>query len=275
MSNGHWGTRLTPLALSALIGGLLVYAYFDQTLEISSQNPGQEHSTDTYSSRAQDRIAIECTGLDAAAISECKNKIIQAAEESSRSENDLQQQSDMARWAFWMMVASGFSVLVTAIGIFYIRMTLDQTVSANKAANRAVDVTREIGNLQLRPHVFCASAKVIFKSGGGNTGMLRIGLVNFGETPAKQIEVIYGITTFDEERSVIERPVPLGGINKIGSVFPNQSLNTDSATMQFGDYSAMQVNISVSCVDPNTGEKIIHDFLFANDYGTSDLILRG
>ena len=92
---------------------------------------------------------------------------IERQAERSRDSADLRAQQEMARWAFWIALVSGASVFLTAIGLALIGGTLMYTKqaaihageavgearNATKAAQDAIEVTRQIGLNQMRPWV--------------------------------------------------------------------------------------------------------------------------
>jgi hypothetical protein len=57
-----------------------------------------------------------------------------AKAQEKRAEDDLKAQQDMAKWAMWMFVAAGLTVLLTMIGILLIWRTLIHTRRASKYA---------------------------------------------------------------------------------------------------------------------------------------------
>lgn len=98
-----------------------------------------------------------------------------------RSEQDLKAQTDMSKWAFWMLITSVAMAALSAVGIFLIVDTLKETRSATAAANRAIDVSREIGRKQ-------AKAYLSFKGGcwwveHGLIALIEIHIKNTGQSP--------------------------------------------------------------------------------------------
>lgn len=118
--------------------------------------------------------------------------------EEWRNEQDLQAQWDMSRWAFWSAFAASIGVLITGVGVFYVRQTLEATRAAveearegTKAANAAVQVTRDMAARELRAYVGIEITGLEFQRGANNAigCKVRYTLRNFGQTPAYNVRV--------------------------------------------------------------------------------------
>lgn len=162
-----------------------------------SQRPSQQYEASQYAARADHRISVECTQGDIAASLKCANEIDKAYREQHTSDRDLSAQQYMAIWAFLMAVAGFGTLAVTWIGIVYIRRTLDQTVAANEAANRAVKVAREVGNDQLRAYVEVDAVRFYWGEETRQSPYIKISVKNFGQTPAKWFEVRQNFGFYD------------------------------------------------------------------------------
>jgi hypothetical protein len=71
--------------------------------------------------------------------------------EEWRNERDLEAQRDMADWAFYMLIATCGSVIVTSIGVIYVARTLSATreaVRETAAANNASNIMAGIAEKQ-------------------------------------------------------------------------------------------------------------------------------
>lgn len=199
MLDGNRLEGITALVFGLVIGGLLAAAYFTSPSQQDGNVKSEQTATDRYAQRAQERIQVLCSVLDdPVRIFQCEQEIIDAAEEDRAAQQDLQQQTAMAKWAFWMMVFSAFSVCVTAVGILYVRLTLDQTVSANKAAQAAVAVTREVGEAQVRAYLSITNVEV--EAITNNLPSLVVRIKNTGGSPALKLNGHgYLILSYQEE----------------------------------------------------------------------------
>jgi hypothetical protein len=68
-----------------------------------------------------------------------------------RSEQDLQAQWDMSRWAFWSAFAGVMGLFVGTAGIIFVAQTLKANRDAVDVAEKAIAVTREHFNAEKRP----------------------------------------------------------------------------------------------------------------------------
>lgn len=106
---------------------------------------------------------------------------IAAGDQKSREIRGLQAQEEMARWASWMFYSSAATVALTLVALFAIYRTLYHTGRAanytrdmlreaeatTRAAIETVEITREIGNRQVRPYVTYDSGTVeVFEAEG-------------------------------------------------------------------------------------------------------------
>jgi hypothetical protein len=123
--------------------------------------------------------------------------------EEWRDEKDLEAQQEMARWAWWMMVASFASVLVTGVGVWFVKHTLDATRAAvkeaekgTKAAADAVAATREANNLLRDSAAKELRAYISVEPGGINQligrreSMGHVVVCNVGKLPARDVSIV-------------------------------------------------------------------------------------
>jgi hypothetical protein len=116
--------------------------------------------------------------------------------EEWRSERDLEAQQKMVTWAVWMTIASFLGVVVTTIGIVFIKLTLDATRAAVKeaehatiAAQKAIAITERTAKQELRAYVLADRAHV---QGLDGLPIASVFVKNFGQTPA------FGVTIWME-----------------------------------------------------------------------------
>ncbi len=123
--------------------------------------------------------------------------------EEWRSERDLEAQQEMARWALLMMIASFLSVGVTAVGVVFVKQTLDATraavneaENATAAARNTINVTQDLGRRQLRAYIDIKNGA--FRVGPAGKGRLRVRVefANFGQTPARDVRFWVRINWF-------------------------------------------------------------------------------
>lgn len=120
--------------------------------------------------------------------------------QEDRDKADLQAQEDMAFWAKLMFLASALTVAVTFGGLVLIWRTLHHTKRAansavdmvnearltTKAAQDAIEVTREIGEAQVRAYLTCTEAKYTISK---TSIFCQLVIANKGLSPADRIEI--------------------------------------------------------------------------------------
>lgn len=99
---------------------------------------------------------------------------ITAEAQQRREIRELQAQEEMARWASWMFYSAAATVALTLVALFAIYRTLHHTGRAanytrdmlreakatTRAAIETIEITREIGNRQVRPYITYDSGAV-------------------------------------------------------------------------------------------------------------------
>jgi len=103
----------------------------------------------------------------------CVPNALQAKQDQQYADADLKAQQEMADWALLMMI-------VTGAGVVFIAQTLDAT-------REAVDVTREIGEGQIRAYLTAKGGQVtVFQDKPEFT--FTISFFNTGNSPAREID---------------------------------------------------------------------------------------
>ena len=117
-------------------------------------------NSDTYATHAQQDIESRCLISDPASSAECIRNVIEATNEHQRAEDDLVAQTDMALWAFGMLIVTASMAAITAVGVVFIWHTLTATqemakdaARATDAAVRSVDIAGEMGRAQARAYM--------------------------------------------------------------------------------------------------------------------------
>ena len=176
--------------------------------------------------------------------------------EEWRKEQDLQAQKNMALWAFWMFIASALSVGVTAIGVVYVRRTLQANLAAVAAANRTADEAREVGQAQVRAYLYCEGATYRITP---QFFFLEMCIQNAGQSPARSCRIksqlsvqtaVYGadgvphfnyVHTEDEEG--IGPPIPVGSPGRIVKIWLHGEVGADA----YASLSEGEASFDVSC----------------------------
>jgi hypothetical protein len=100
-----------------------------------------------------------------------------------REIRDLKAQEEMAKWAFWMLIAAVSGALLTILGLGFIWRTLHHTRRAADFAGEAVNEGRNAAANQLRAYVGPRAVNYTFDPVSGGFGA-SAEISNFGQTPA-------------------------------------------------------------------------------------------
>lgn len=185
----------------AIIFGLIG---FYQGIEVGEADRA-EIAAKTHHENAAEQIKNACVGADLAAFRVCVEEAIQTSGEYQRAERDLAAQKNMAIYAKWLLALSVFTSAVTAFGVWFVKITLDETRRAVASADAAVGVTREIGQAQVRAYVsFEAKSVTVRKpdldpsaalSHDAPNLVIEINgtLVNSGQSPAYRVNAFFDV----------------------------------------------------------------------------------
>lgn len=133
------------------------------------------------------------------------NDRLERQAEQRRDNADLFAQLQMARWAFWMTMAAGASVVLMAVGLVLIGRTmqririaaeyagaaLDEAKRATKAAEDAVTETRRIGEAQTKAYLTIKNVTFDFSPQTIGPPIARLSFTchNTGNSPARNVAV--------------------------------------------------------------------------------------
>lgn len=216
-----------------------------------------------------------CVDVEPTALRECVIEAAEAAQHQSESRQDLYAQQDMSRWAFWMMVIAGLTLLVTALGIAWIRDTLIETRRAVRSADDAVRVTREIGEAQVRAYVSVDDVEVTVEIDDERVlWNVAAKVSNSGQSPAISVGLTLGGDTFEQSAISIRRDISA----KNHAVFPI-TLVTRGENLTFFDRdktrSGLLIWATVSYADifqkPRTENAQFLGTIFVDDGETTKL----
>lgn len=183
MSGGDWSVRDTIIvglfglfAVVVLAGAIFATGYSKAAHRIEAQNYASQYPADT-----NERIAA-CPTESVVALRKCIEEVVASAREDQRSEQDLNAQRDMAEWAWWLLVISFATLIVSGFGLLALLKTINQGQEANDIARTAF-----IGELRPWVDVEVVSVSMSAKS---DTFELDVDfkVTNRGKTPALKVE---------------------------------------------------------------------------------------
>lgn len=200
-------------------------------VEAPSDNQDGAAAGDDASSQEQERapdLLPAVNGIETAIRDLIAEQRDQAGQDPSSHEvRDLGAQEKMAKWAFWMFVASAATVVLTFAALLAILRTLHHTKRAadaaadmvseakatTAAAEKTIGVTREIGEAQVRAYLSVKELAV----GVSSEGNFRIGIiaVNSGLSPARHCHAVCEVRWSDPNGAFnpqITHPIDLGDV---------------------------------------------------------------
>lgn len=263
MFRGDWSKRFTPKLLTgaliwslvAMIGfGAITRGILEQVeYEGRSNERRAEYSADAYSP-AYDACVRLAIGLQA----DCIAKANEEWRENERKEQDLIAQQTSAIWTFLMGCAAIIGMALSALGVWLVYTTFDETRKANRIAMRAnvratrqavsgaletakaldiarrnaeatiklVETTQDSARREQRAYVTIAAITLNNISLGSKPKAF-ISIVNAGKTPAYEFSPIFYFgwrgSDFDEESLIIPESQPPESVSCLG---PGQTANS-------------------------------------------------
>lgn len=159
---------------------------------------------------------------------------IEAQRKQDSEKRDLDAQEQMAKWAFWMTLATIGGVIATFVGLVLIGKTLKHTriaaehtgnmlleaEKATEAAEAAVVATRDIGEKQVRAYLHVKDIKVHYSRGFRRGLGAEITIANAGQSPSIDCEAVIHFAMAGEGHAIIHIPLPdiAAGAEEVGRV---------------------------------------------------------
>jgi hypothetical protein len=175
---------LAILAALAFVGLRQLQSYSDGLEQYAA------YRSDIHRQNAEYRIKRVCPTAPSQV--ECVDQTRQAKRENQRAEQDLAAQKVTAWWTQVMGVAALIGMGLSAVGVWLVKTTFDETRKANEHSEAALNHAKNMAVLELRPYV--AVEKIEFA--GYNDLMVYpdvvIAIKNFGSTPANDFEIEAG-----------------------------------------------------------------------------------
>ena len=181
--------RLIGTALVAAIGIAAYWAMFYSAGYYSGQHERKANvEAEHYATDAANQIDRECSAKAGQAARECITNIIDAQRESQRGESDLAAQWKAADWVMWAGVIAAAQLLATALGLYFVKRTLDATLEAVEDTGKAtvaMERQNEIAAAAQRPWVdLDIEFQFISEMQNGLLLVCNAVLSNIGNTPA-------------------------------------------------------------------------------------------
>ena len=180
MSKRDWGG---VFALGLILVALLGWGIYSTGLKLGETKAKNTHYSSSYARHAANQIRRTCLTGEGGDIAECVTEVITTTNEHERAQDDLEAQTKMALWAFWMLVATVVMAAITALGVIFVWQTL-------KATQKMASETTRIGEAQVRAYLH---AKIIaLECDNFGSVEITIKVKNTGQSPAHAIGFEYG-----------------------------------------------------------------------------------
>lgn len=155
----------------------------------------REQTPAAYAAAAKDDAKRTCVGTDPAAVFECVNEKAKTAYQTAHDEQDLSAQQRAASSALAAAVFTFFALLISIVGVWFVKRTLDATLEAVKDTSEATDAMRQsnaIAENAQRPWIDIQAELVGFSRPTPSTVKFDVS-VTFKNTGAMVAENFYAV----------------------------------------------------------------------------------
>ena len=139
--------RKAGLIATAIVAAVAVAIYWAMFYDMGFQSGQNERKANVeaehYASDTANQIERECGAKSGQAARECITKIVATERESQRGESDLAAQWKAANWVMWAGILAGAQLIATALGLYFVKRTLDATLEAVEDAGKATETMRD------------------------------------------------------------------------------------------------------------------------------------
>jgi hypothetical protein len=174
-----------------------------------------------YSQAAQADAQRACAGREDGAAFECIYERVKASQEQARGEQDLSAQQRAATAALAAAVVALITLVVTGIGVWFVKRTLDATLKAVEDTSEATEAMREaneiakeaqaanlaIGQSQVRAYISLSNIAVCDLDDGFE---VNFDVENSGQSPARRVNISFQVRVQGMPFGVAPRTMPLG-----------------------------------------------------------------
>jgi len=143
-----------PLALAlGLLTCVIIWASYHVGSEIGETRGERNYHTTSYERHASDEIRGTCLSGQGGDIAECVSQVIKATNEDKRSEDDRVAQTEMARWAFYMFIATVIMAVISGAGVILIWKTLAATIDTIRLSEKTTKALVNVSRAENIPNV--------------------------------------------------------------------------------------------------------------------------
>lgn len=168
MFGSNWRSRTSTLILAFVVlvavlaaSGVLVS---NKWIEIHDTNAAYQKNAENDRKKSAHEIAQACHDLAFIQFRICVASKMEAYYRDQATNEDLQAQQDMAFWAFWILIATTISIAISLVGIILLVRNLKLGIAANNSAQKAIKVSKDIGEAQVRAYVDITAAHITLEA---------------------------------------------------------------------------------------------------------------
>lgn len=231
----------------ALIGaGVLLYligALNGRQAERRHQAPAD------YSQAAKADAERSCVGREPSAAFECIYEKVESSQDQARAEQDLSAQQRAADSALASALIALLTFIITAIGVWFVKRTLDATLEAVKDTGEATvemrrsnDIAQDVSVKQLRAYIDYRSAKIVAEA---DSSIIEVELTNAGQTPARKI------------MSACHGYMGVRDLDAVFHIILHQTLSTTTAFPDLAHGASVKIQCPIPPLDDARRAKII------------------
>ena len=193
MKDDGWWNRLDQFVMAVFAAIVLVIVLSGTwslaTLNANSTKPASEQARQ-YAKDAEQEIAKRCVGSDSQALAKCAAEIVNATYENQRAEHDIVAQQAMARWALVMLYLTGGGLLITGIGIYFVRENLEEMKLQRDLTKQSVEIAADADRpYMLISKISVSGTRIAPDSIGQVPIAVNFRFENYGRSPAFLKEV--------------------------------------------------------------------------------------
>lgn len=181
---GYLGVLAAIVLASALVGYL--------TYLQGRETERRYYAPHAYQEAGKTQAQRACVGREPSIIFECVYDHVEASAQAAHDEQDLSAQQRAATSTMVAAMLSFLSLVVTGLGVWFVKRTLDATMKAvadTSAATlemqRANVIAREMGEAQTRCYIDLGEMTVSVSADGHATVLAKV--KNTGNTPAQHL----------------------------------------------------------------------------------------
>lgn len=147
------------------------------------EREANNHRTE-FAEYTSEKVAEACIEIPNLERIKCVDQAFEAKRDYEATQYDLEAQRKSALWAYIMGAAAVIGMALSAVGIWLVKTTFDETRRSNEIASATADG-------QLRPYL--AIDTILPEKPTLETDTIQIVFKNFGQTPAQNIHKEMGI----------------------------------------------------------------------------------